>query len=227
MGHIEKGLVPFKGEPMITYAIDALRPVSEVLAISCNQRQSDYLAILNKRSTVSDKSAPPTRLAYWLVEDGSLPFAGPVAGIISFLVKLEENLRTAGGIKNDALCVVSSCDMPLLTQSTIEFLIEQTIERSLDGLHFARNGSSTAAAKDALKGAYLPMVFNAKTGLSIARRWANAKTPLPASQHSLRNWLTAVAQTASVATMPQHADEEQLVSINTLETLQALEDKLS
>jgi len=93
---IEKGLVDFRGKPLITYAIEALKPATDTLLISANNRLDEY-----------------RKYGYGIVQD-EIKEIGPIGGLFSALKdsKTEKNL-------------VLSCDMPFVSTELLEYLFRK------------------------------------------------------------------------------------------------------
>ncbi|MQT44675.1 NTP transferase domain-containing protein, partial [Pseudomonas sp. FSL R10-0765] len=64
MGGQDKGLVPWRGQPLIAYVQQAARALTDDLIISCNRNHDRYAAYADQ-----------------LVSDGNDDFDGPLAGI--------------------------------------------------------------------------------------------------------------------------------------------------
>ncbi|UTW02439.1 molybdenum cofactor guanylyltransferase [Amphritea atlantica] len=96
MGGCDKGLVPFKSQPMVAFAVELVRPFVEQVVISCNRHLPEY-AVLGDQ----------------VVEDSLEGFQGPLAGIMA-------GLRVC---RSDQVLVLP-CDTPLLEPSLIERLLD-------------------------------------------------------------------------------------------------------
>jgi len=90
---LEKGLVDFRGKPLISYAVEALTPVADTLLVSANNRLDDY-----------------RNFGYEIVRD-EVREIGPMGGLLAALKhsKTEYNL-------------VLSCDMPFVSTELLEYL---------------------------------------------------------------------------------------------------------
>lgn len=93
LGH-EKGLAEFRGKPLISYAVETLKSVTDTLLISANNRLEEY-----------------SRFGYEIVRDERKGI-GPVGGLLSTLKhsKTEQNL-------------VLSCDMPFVNAGLMNYLL--------------------------------------------------------------------------------------------------------
>ena len=66
MGGADKGLLQFRGRPLVAYALDALRQVTGTILINANRNQADY-----------------ARFGYPVIGDLTDRFDGPLAGLLS------------------------------------------------------------------------------------------------------------------------------------------------
>lgn len=66
MGGIDKGLIEYRGRPLIAYALDALRPVADTLLVNANRHAERYAAF-----------------GYPVIADASNAFEGPLAGLLA------------------------------------------------------------------------------------------------------------------------------------------------
>ncbi|PTV64084.1 MULTISPECIES: molybdenum cofactor guanylyltransferase MobA [Pseudomonas] len=99
MGGRDKGLVDWRGEPLIAHVHRVVRPLSDDLVISCNRNQADYRAYADR-----------------LVGDAEADFPGPLAGVIA-------GLRVA----RHGWVVVLACDAPLVDRELIEGLLRLAV----------------------------------------------------------------------------------------------------
>jgi molybdopterin-guanine dinucleotide biosynthesis protein A len=90
---LEKGLVDFRGKPLITYAIEALKPIADTLIISANNRLDEY-----------------GQYGYEIFQD-EIKEVGPIGGLYTVL----KNSKTE-------INLVLSCDMPFVTTELLEYL---------------------------------------------------------------------------------------------------------
>lgn len=86
MGGVDKGLQPFRGRPMVQWAIERFAPQVEELIINANQNPGEY-----------------ARFGYRIVPDELGGFAGPLAG-------LHAGMKAA----RHELIVTAPCDSPFL-----------------------------------------------------------------------------------------------------------------
>lgn len=91
----DKGLLPFKGQPLISYAVAAMHPLVDELLISANRNQDSYQTF-----------------GYKVISDDNDDFEGPLAGILSAM-------QTA---KHPVL-LVAPCDSPLIKTGQLQRLL--------------------------------------------------------------------------------------------------------
>jgi molybdopterin-guanine dinucleotide biosynthesis protein A len=96
MGGRDKGLVEWRGEPLIQHLQRLIRPLTDDLIISCNRNIDQY-----------------ARYADRLVQDGNDDFHGPFAGI-----------RAALPVARHDFLLVLPCDVPLIDGELIRNLRE-------------------------------------------------------------------------------------------------------
>lgn len=94
MGHVDKGLQPFRGKPMAAYVIERLAPQVASIAINANQNLDQYAAF---------------GVPVW--PDDLQGFEGPMAG-------LETGLRRC----TTEYLVTAPCDSPFLPADLVERL---------------------------------------------------------------------------------------------------------
>lgn len=95
MQHQDKGLVHYKGQALVTYAIAALRPLSHNILLSANRNQASY-----------------QQFGYPVLSDHYGEFAGPLAGMLSALT-----------IAHTDILLVIPCDAPLLSAKHLQRLL--------------------------------------------------------------------------------------------------------
>ncbi|MFZ5933981.1 molybdenum cofactor guanylyltransferase MobA [Pseudomonas putida] len=110
MGGRDKGLLEWRGEPLIAHIQRTVRPLSDDLVISCNRNQQAY-------ATYADQ----------LVGDADADFPGPLAGVIA-------GLRVA----RHEWVVLLACDAPLVDRALIDALRE--VAASGDSAAMVRQG---------------------------------------------------------------------------------------
>ncbi len=94
MGGRDKGLLAWRGEPLIAHIRRTVRPLCDDLVVSCNRNQADYAAYADQ-----------------LVGDAEADFPGPLAGVIAGL----------SAARHDWV-VLLACDSPLVDQALINDL---------------------------------------------------------------------------------------------------------
>ncbi len=100
----DKGLIMLNGRPMIGYAIDAMKPLVDVLFINANRNQAAY-----------------RQWGYDVIADQTSSFDGPLAGVLAVMAVA------------DAECLlVMPCDSPLIATVHIEKLLKTIVNRNCD-----------------------------------------------------------------------------------------------
>lgn len=94
MGHIDKGLLQFRGKSMIIHVIERLAPQVDALIINANQNQQIY-----------------TELGYPVIADAVMDFAGPLAGLHAGLCACAT-----------PLLISAPCDSPFLPADLVDRL---------------------------------------------------------------------------------------------------------
>ena len=100
MGGQDKGLVIWRGQPLIAYAQRAARSLTDDLIISCNRNHEHY-----------------ARYADQLVNDGNQDFDGPLAGI-----------RAGLAAARHSHLLVLPCDVPHIDASLLRALLEVALQ---------------------------------------------------------------------------------------------------
>lgn len=95
MGRGDKGLVEFRGRPLVAYALDALRAVADPVLISANRNGERYRAF----------GCP-------VIADAGPGFDGPLAGLLSAMKTAETPYLMA-----------MPCDTPLMTGALLARLV--------------------------------------------------------------------------------------------------------
>ncbi|MBC3954116.1 MULTISPECIES: molybdenum cofactor guanylyltransferase MobA [Pseudomonas] len=111
MGGRDKGLIEWRGEPMIQHLHRLTRPLTDDLIISCNRN-------LDRYATYADQ----------VIQDSDTDFNGPLAGI-----------RAALPLARHAALLVLPCDVPLIDESLLQALRE-TASRHPDNPVMVREG---------------------------------------------------------------------------------------
>ena len=96
MGGRDKGLLPWKGKPLIAHVHAAVRPFTDDLIISCNRNREGYRAYADQ-----------------LVEDSQKDFPGPLAGVLAGLA-----------VAHHPWLLVLACDAPKIDAPLIRALLE-------------------------------------------------------------------------------------------------------
>jgi len=95
MGRLDKGLLPFHGRPLVSYAIAAMVPLVDELLISANRNQAHYATF-----------------GYPTISDENCHFDGPLAGILA-----------AMQAAHHPLLLVMPCDSPLIQTEHLQRLL--------------------------------------------------------------------------------------------------------
>ncbi len=104
MNNQDKGLVNFKGRPMISYAIAAMMPVVNQLIINANRNRERY-----------------RQFGLPVVADQTDTFDGPLAGVLTAMIYADADVL-----------VVMPCDSPLVTAEHLRKLVSTRAEQSAD-----------------------------------------------------------------------------------------------
>ncbi|WP_054885452.1 molybdenum cofactor guanylyltransferase MobA [Pseudomonas sp. NBRC 111130] len=99
MGGRDKGLLQWRGEPLVAHIHHTVRPLTDDLVISCNRNQQAYAAYADQ-----------------LVGDAEADFPGPLAGVIA-------GLKAA----RHEWVVLLACDAPLVDRALIAALLEAAV----------------------------------------------------------------------------------------------------
>lgn len=103
MGHQDKGLMVFDGQPLISYALAALAPLVDDVLISANRNQEIYRAF-----------------GFDVIADGNDRFDGPLAGILAAM-------RATPA----PILLVLPCDSPLVKSQHLQKLLK-TLKDDVD-----------------------------------------------------------------------------------------------
>jgi molybdenum cofactor guanylyltransferase len=104
MNQQDKGLVKYKGRPMVSYAIEAMRAVTGSVLINANRNEVEYRAF-----------------GFPVIADQTQTFDGPLAGVLSALCSTD----------GDVL-VVMPCDSPLIQPQHLQRLLTERAEADAD-----------------------------------------------------------------------------------------------
>ncbi len=97
MHNQDKGLVNYKGQPLVSYAIKAMSPLVTQILISANRNHDVY-----------------QQWGWPVIADQSNTFDGPLAGILSAMSAAQTDLL-----------LVMPCDSPLITRVHLQRLLAQ------------------------------------------------------------------------------------------------------
>jgi molybdenum cofactor guanylyltransferase len=104
MNNQDKGLVPYKGRPMVSYAIAALAAVTDQLVINANRTMEQY-----------------QEFGWPVVVDQTDSFDGPLAGVLTAMIYAESGLL-----------LVMPCDSPLIKAEHLQKLLSVRAEHDAD-----------------------------------------------------------------------------------------------
>jgi molybdopterin-guanine dinucleotide biosynthesis protein A len=104
MNNQDKGLVNFKGSPMVSYAIAALAPVVDCLLINANRNIEQY-----------------RQFGWPVISDQTDSFDGPLAGILTAMIHADADIL-----------VVIPCDSPLIKTEHLQKLLLTRAENNAD-----------------------------------------------------------------------------------------------
>jgi molybdopterin-guanine dinucleotide biosynthesis protein A len=104
MNNQDKGLVNFKGRPMVSYAIAALAPVVGRIFINANRNVDQY-----------------RQFGWPVISDQTDSFEGPLAGILAVMVHADADVL-----------VVIPCDSPLIKMEHLQRLLLVREENNAD-----------------------------------------------------------------------------------------------
>ncbi|MEX5350590.1 molybdenum cofactor guanylyltransferase MobA [Pseudomonas juntendi] len=131
MGGRDKGLLPWRGEPLVAHVQRAVRPLCDDVVISCNRNHQAYRGYADQ-----------------LVSDAEADFPGPLAGVIAGLA-----------VARHAWVVVLACDAPQVDRALIEGLLRLAVEH--DSPAMVRQGGYWQPMFSVLPRKVLPMLEQA------------------------------------------------------------------
>jgi len=104
MNHQDKGLIPYNGRPMISYAIAAMSPVVDCLIINANRNREPY-----------------QQFGLPVIADQTGSFDGPLAGVLAAMCYSETDIL-----------LVMPCDCPLVTTEHLQCLLSTRAQHDAD-----------------------------------------------------------------------------------------------
>ncbi|MEN5236692.1 MULTISPECIES: molybdenum cofactor guanylyltransferase MobA [Pseudomonas] len=131
MGGRDKGLLPWRGEPLVAHVQRVVRGLSDDVVISCNRNQELYRPYADQ-----------------LVGDAEADFPGPLAGVIAGLT-----------VARHEWVVLLACDAPLVDQVLIEDLLKLAVEH--DSAAMVRQGGYWQPMFSVLSRRVLPVLEQA------------------------------------------------------------------
>lgn len=106
MGGRDKGLLEWRGEPLVAHVQRVVRPLTDDVVISCNRNQELYRGYADR-----------------LVADAEADYPGPLAGVIAGLAMARHDW-----------VVVLGCDAPLIDRRLIEDLLGLAVGQDLPAM---------------------------------------------------------------------------------------------
>ena len=104
MNNQDKGLVSFKGRPMVSYAVAALAPIVDCMFINANRNIDQY-----------------RQFGWPVISDRTDSFDGPLAGILTAMDHVDADVL-----------VVIPCDSPLIKTEHLQKLLLTRAENNAD-----------------------------------------------------------------------------------------------
>ncbi len=104
MNHLDKGLVHFKGRPMVSYAIAALAPIADCVFINANRNIDQY-----------------RQFGCPVISDQTDSFDGPLAGVLTAMIHADADVL-----------LVMPCDSPLFKTEHAQKLLLTRAENNAD-----------------------------------------------------------------------------------------------
>lgn len=95
MGGEDKGLIEFRGKPLVVYALEAIRVIADRVLISANRNRERYASF-----------------GYPIIADPTPTFEGPLAGLLSAMKAAET-----------PYLLVVPCDSPMMTGTLLGRLV--------------------------------------------------------------------------------------------------------
>lgn len=165
-GH-DKGLLTAQGKMLIEYTIATLNRQVDHMVISANRNLDEY-----------------KRFKYPVFSDTQADYAGPLAGILTALDNIHE----------EALLLVTPCDMPMLPDDLAQRLSEQLLRQEAQ--------ICCARTKERLQ----PLVAIMHTGVR-----SNLEAYMKSGERKVQGWLQQLAFT----TVDYSSQETAFININT------------
>jgi molybdopterin-guanine dinucleotide biosynthesis protein A len=104
MNNQDKGLVTFKGRPMVSYALAAMAPVVDCVFISANRNIDQY-----------------RQFGWPVISDQTDSFDGPLAGVLTAMIHADADVL-----------VVLPCDSPFIKMEHLQKLLSARAENNAD-----------------------------------------------------------------------------------------------
>lgn len=146
MGGVDKGLVLYRGRPLVEYVIGTMKPQCAGLLLSVNRSEEAY-----------------ARYGIAMVRDAEAGFPGPLAGFAAALERIETDYLA-----------VAPCDSPFLPADYVERLARALAGHPDRLAAAARTAGREQAVFVLLSKKALPLVKEAlKEGRLAVHRWLN------------------------------------------------------
>lgn len=110
----DKGLIPWRNQPLIEYVLESLREQVDSVIISCNRNHEIYEGY-----------------GYPVVTDRFADYSGPLAGVEAALGIISEDTSH---------CFICPCDCPTLPRSIVNRFIEAMTHSSVNQAYYAHDG---------------------------------------------------------------------------------------
>lgn len=104
MGACDKGLLPFKGKPLVYYALRALEQITRTILINANRHTQEYQTF-----------------GYPVISDANDCFEGPLAGLLSAMKSAQT-----------PYVLTVPCDSPLMDGRLLNRLVDRLIAEKAD-----------------------------------------------------------------------------------------------
>lgn len=104
MNYQDKGLMMFKGQPLISYAIKALTGITQHIIINANRNHDSY-----------------SQFGYEVISDQTDSFDGPLAGVLTAMLHTDAEIL-----------LVIPCDSPFVSTQSLQKLLQSLLENKAD-----------------------------------------------------------------------------------------------
>lgn len=198
-GGVDKGLVEWRGMPLVEHVVRRLVPQVASIHISCNRNNLTYADIVEHYSPKNPPNPIPICFA-----DETWPERGPLAGIYEFLSKYVA-WQTESGAKSNSNVFICCCDTPLLPVNLVNNLHDHLENSHCEAVYPASANSNY----------WLNLLVDCQAGLKALEEIF--RTARSDSQLSVKKWLFQLNSTVLVVdddlpftNLNSAADTEQL-----------------